>query len=391
MKTLHWKQLTAIEVGGAICLPVIMVGHKLCSTYGLPSALLGIFLGNMILFFMAYVTALMSFEHKTSTPENARKYFGDQGAKLFALFLLIAKTSWFAIQLNLMVLSLQEIFQIDASIGLTIILGSCILIIALKGLEALSRLTAYCMPLLVITMLTAILLADRDRPMIGTAFLTYGSISIAMGAAITAVIDMPTYFRHAYSKKDGIIAVALLFLVAIPLIEGVGVYLAYCNPNSSVSATLMKADLFYWNVWVMLFMLLAGWTTNNTNLYSAAICLKTILPHQLTEKSRLVFVASLGVILALAHVLEHLSLFLQILGICIGGMGAVILANYLSRANSPTVFNLSVWGIGMLMGFGNLFDKVSITSIAVLDAFLIATILILLGKVYEIFDYRTIG
>lgn len=36
---LNWRQLASMKAGGAICLPVIMVGQSLCNTYGLGSAL----------------------------------------------------------------------------------------------------------------------------------------------------------------------------------------------------------------------------------------------------------------------------------------------------------------------------------------------------------------
>src|SRR5262245_41546584 len=101
MTTLTWKQLASIEVGGAICLPVIMVGHKLCSTYGWKSAFLGIVIGNLILFAMASLTVFMSVRHRDSTPENAKRYFGQQGVKLFSILLMSAKLAWFAVQLNM--------------------------------------------------------------------------------------------------------------------------------------------------------------------------------------------------------------------------------------------------------------------------------------------------
>lgn len=113
MKVLTWKQLASIEMGGAISLPIIMVGHKLCVSYGWQSALFGVVVGNLLLLIMASLSVLMSVQHRVSTPENAKKYFGEYGGKLFALLLLAAKTSWFAIQLNMMVLSIQEIFHVS--------------------------------------------------------------------------------------------------------------------------------------------------------------------------------------------------------------------------------------------------------------------------------------
>lgn len=388
MTVLNWKQLASIEVGGAICLPVIMVGHKLCAAYGWPSAILGILLGNALLLLMACATVFMSAEHRLSTPENAKKYFGENGAKLFALLLLMAKTCWFALQLNMMVLSIQEIFQISAMLPITIGLGICILAVAMHGLKALSALSSISMPILVITMAAAMYLADQRGEAMDFDRLSFGSISIAIGAAITAVIDMPTYFRHVKSTKDGLTAVLILFAVAIPIIEGVGVYLAYHNPAETVVATLMKPNTFLWNLWILFFMLLAGWTTNNTNLYSAAVCLGAICKN-IKEKACLAIIAICGTCLALAQVLDHFGLFLQMLGIFVGSMGAVILTNYISQATPKIAVSLSAWGLGVAFGLMNLFQMLSLTPIAVLDAYLIATLLTLLGRGYEAFNYRT--
>ncbi len=390
MKELTWRQLASIEVGGAICLPIIMVGHKLCISYGWQSALLGIIIGNLLLLAMAFVTVFMSVKHRASTPENAKRYFGAHGAKLFALLLLLAKTSWFAIQLNMMVLSIQEIFHVSLVVPLTILLGGMILIVALRGLTALSTLSSLSLPILIITMGAALFLADQREERAQFDLLSWGSISIAIGAAITAVIDMPTYFRYVRSIKDGLLAVGILFLVTVPVIEGVGVYLAYHNPGVTVTATLMKPNTFFWNLWVMLFMILAGWTTNNTNLYSAAVCLESIWKNA-QEKLRLTVVAIIGTLLALAHVLDHLTLFLQALGIFVGSMGAVILTNFLSKGESAIGISLLAWSLGVTMGLLNLFQMAVLTPIAVLDAFLIASTFTFLGRCYEIVNCRSFG
>lgn len=387
MTTLNWKQLASIEVGGAICLPVIMVGHKLCATYGWVSALAGIALGNLLLLIMACITVYMSAEYRASTPENAKRYFGEQGAKLFAMLILLAKTSWFAIQLNMMVLSIQEIFHLQAAIPITLLLSGCILAVAWRGLGALSRLSSISLPVLIVTMGAALFLADKRGDALQTELLSWGAISIAIGAAISAVIDMPTYFRYTRSVKDGIAAVVVLFAIAIPLIEGVGVYLAYHNPAATVIETLMKSDSFYWNLWIMLFMILAGWTTNNTNLYSAAVCLETIFKNT-NEKIRLTIVAGIGTLLAMAHILDHLALFLQMLGIFVGSMGAVILTNFLFSGKPQIALSLFAWGLGVTFGLMNLFQVISMTPIAVVDAFLVAAILTLFRRGYEIIDYQ---
>ncbi len=68
---LTWKDLVCIEVGGAICLPVILVGQKLFEHYGLYSAFLGIGIANSILFLIGWNFADMSFKTKLTTTDNA--------------------------------------------------------------------------------------------------------------------------------------------------------------------------------------------------------------------------------------------------------------------------------------------------------------------------------
>lgn len=388
MQKLNWKQLASLEVGGAICLPVIMVGHKLCISYGWISALLGILIGNFFLLLISYVTVLMSVKYRESTPENAKRYFGEGGAKLFACLLCVAKTSWFAIQLNMMVLSIYEILQIEIMVPLTIFLGAIIAVVAMKGIRALSHLSSMSLPILIFTMGMAVFLSVKNQSIHPTNGFSWGAISLAIGAAITAVIDMPTYFRHVVSIKDGLLAVTILFVLAVPLIEGLGVYLAYQNPAETVISTMMISDSTFWNLWVMLFMLLAGWTTNNTNLYSASVCLESIWKGA-SEKTRLIVIAGLGTTLALMHVLDHLTIFLQGLGIFVGSMGAVVLTNFILNTKSCFEISLLAWVFGIIMGLLNLFQLIALTPIAVLDAFLMATLLTCLGRGYEIINCRT--
>ena len=57
---------------------------------------------NGLLFLIAWSFAEMSFCNKLSTTDNAVHYFGPVGVKIFALSLLLAKSAWFAIQLEMM-------------------------------------------------------------------------------------------------------------------------------------------------------------------------------------------------------------------------------------------------------------------------------------------------
>ena len=205
--SLNWKQLTCLKAGGAICLPVIMVGQTLCSRYGLTSALAAIVIGNCILLAMATVMALMSMESRQTTTDNAHEYFGTQGTRCFAVTLLIAKCCWFAIQLDLMALSLHALMpEWFPTTAIRIGLGAMIVAVAMHGIRALSVLSSWSLPVLLATMAYALYIASDSGSSISEAMpLSYAGISVAIATAITAVIDMPTYFRHASRGPMGLL------------------------------------------------------------------------------------------------------------------------------------------------------------------------------------------
>lgn len=377
MKELTWRQLLSIEVGGAICLPVIMIGHQLFQSYGLISSLAAIGIGNLILFLMALCFAEMSYRNKLVTTDNAVHYFGNSGVKLFAFTLLTAKCFWFAIQLDMMAEVLGGAFLIK--IGL----GGLIIAIALFGLKALTLFSSLSMPILLGTMAYAFYGSFGKEGSRLNEVMTYEGISVAIAAAITAVVDMPTYFSRSRSRRDSRIAVICFILIAVPLIEGLGIYLSYKNPGSTLTETLTASGSIVWGIWIALFLLLAGWTTNNTNLYSAANCLGTLLPKS-SMQIRQIAIGSVGVALCVLDIPKHFMLILQLLGVSVVSMGSVILCCYLLQPFSKRL-NIIPWLCGTLVGAGSALKWVSISGIALFDASLAAFIITTLMRRYAVY------
>lgn len=372
LERLTWKELASLEVGGAVCLPVIMVGHALGFTYGLKAAVLAIFMGNALLLLLALVHAKMSLENRLATADNASLYLGSVSSKAFAAILLIAKGIWFAIQLDMIVLSLEAVAKGAFNpLFARLLLGGAMIAIALCGIRALSRLSTLAMPLLIATMVAAAYFASGSEPVLLTKNLSAGGISLVLAAAITAVIDMPTYFRHSRSLNDSALATVVLF-ISIALVEGLGVYLCSRHPSSTIVATLQQAHFPLWNLWIALFFTLAGWTTCNTNLYSATACLKTLVP-KIKESSCLLILGTVGTTLSFFPILNHFSTVLQLLGTSVSGMGCVIIVAYLAHKKTFKLKTSSLhiaWAAGVALGFASVFEAISLTGIPLIDAFL---------------------
>lgn len=389
----NWWQLSTIQIGGVICLPVIMIGQTLSQHYGFMSAVIAILIGNAILLLLGLVSVKMTYGNRKTTMQNAEDYFGSKGISFFALTLMLSLVGWFSIQLNMMTLGVLDLLSIHEAreswlLLLNIGLGVLITYVALHGLYAVSMLANCALPFLLLTLGYALYTVDTQHVSQITLPFSLGGTSLVIALAIALVADLPTYYRHATTLKDGMISISLTLALVLPALEIMGVYLAAGNSDGNILDVLKREDGYVWNIWVAIFLVLAGWTTNNINLYSAAISLQSIFKNT-SEKMATLCVGIAGTLLSCFNLLNHLELALDIMGIFIGSMGSVVLTRYLlveyvGLTLSPRDYSWCFfgWSVGIFAGLISM-SGFSFTSIALLDAVLGAcfgTILILKRK-----------
>lgn len=365
-------QLAAIQAGGAICLPVLIIGHLLAKNYGEFSAYLSIGIGNGLLFLLAIVSAFYSVETRKSTVECAIDCFGNRGKIFFALAMVSSMTGWFAIQLHLMAVSLDELFHIQNGTMSTCLLGIVMLCGGMLGMKGVGLLANISLPLLIGTIGYAVVGAGERVETLSSSFLlTTSGISLVLAASIAAVIDLPTFFRFARSKKDALFALFLLFGVILPFLEGVGVFLYTRNQGGNFLEVLLVPPFSsLWKFWVLSFVLLAGWTTNSANLYSAVVSLQIALP-KLSFKKGTLWVGFFGTLLASLDLSSCLEIILEPIGIILGSMGSVMIVTFLFDQKKISNIAMVAWLLGILGGLLSL-KGVSLTEIPVLDAFIVS-------------------
>ena len=362
VKKQSWWQLLSIQAGGTICLPVIMVGQLVCQKFGWLAALLGVGLGNVFLLFIGYLLASLSAYRPQSTVQHAANYFGNQGRLLFASLMMLSMLGWFGIQLNVMSLCGQQLFNmlgiaapaLFLNIGLGIVVG-CIMCFGMKAMKWLSY---FATPLLGITLLYATFSTQGSIPLAAPLTISWlGGLSLIVGANIAAVIDLPTFFRHAKSGRDARICILLLYGLIVPFIEMVGIYLSATTGGNSILEVLQTGHGTLWMMWISCFVLLSGWATNNANLYSA-LTSSFSLPGQFTPIKRTLALGLIGTVIACFNPLGNIEDVLDLLGVTIGGMGAVVLASYLlerSRIKYRSIPWISIlsWSIGISIGISS--------------------------------------
>ncbi len=369
MKKLSLWQLLSIQIGGAICLPVILIGQTLSQTYGLIPALGMIWCGNGILLFYAIASAQMGMKSQLSTIELAVNRFGRYGTVLFSLIFLISMIGWFAIQLNVITETVVFVFPFLTKIGTTLLLGVVMTMTAARGIQLLSYFSQWITPLLIATLVMALTTAHSRTTFFG-APASLAGLSLVIATGIGGALDLPTYWKDARTKREGIGAVILLFGLAIPLIECVGVYLGSHLINGSFLDLLTQGGGPLWTLWVTLFLFLATWMTNNTNLYSAGVNSFALFPR-LSSGQRTILIGLVGTFFASLNILAHFALALEIMGLMIASLGAVLVSSSFQKETS-FVWNTLSCGVGIGSGFVSLLGYLSFP---LLDAFLGALVM----------------
>ncbi|MFW9875569.1 MAG: hypothetical protein ACFFG0_20900 [Candidatus Thorarchaeota archaeon] len=367
-----WKQLASVQLGGVICLPIFFVGYMLAKNYGLTSAILAIIIGNLILLLMACTVVFFSAEHRKSTAQYAVDLFGSKGKCLFTGIIVLSMIAWFAIQLNILALSLQSLLK-NSLFSSNLLIGLLITLVGTKGVRALTMLASISMPVLIFTIGYAIFQVSDSNIIVSNDTVVFSGISMIIATAIAAIIDLPTFFRTTKGKKDSIIAVCILFGIALPLIEGVGVYLFMHNQGENFVEILMGASSSHmWKGWIALFLLLAGWTTNSANLYSASVSFE-VIASKLSMPLRVIFIGITGTLISCFNILDNMAIVLDGMGIILGSIGAIMIIHFISKGAVNRNMNFIALALGIIGGIFSVMGY-SITGIHVLDSFLFALI-----------------
>jgi cytosine permease len=401
VKKQPWWQLLSIQAGGTICLPIIMIGQIVCQKFGWLAALLSVGLGNLFLLSIGYALASLSTYRPQSTVEHAVTYFGNRGRLLFASLMMFSMQGWFGIQLNVMNLSCEQLFNL---FGITtphllrnVVIGIMISAVMCLGMKAMKGLSYVSAPLLGLTLLYAICSSKGSIPLIAPPTISWlGGLSLIIGANISAVIDLPTYFRHAKSGRDAKICILVLYGIIVPVIEIVGVYLSAVTGGNSILDVLQEGHGPLWMIWISCFVLLSGWATNNANLYSS-ITSSYSLPGRVPPIIRTLILGITGTAIACFNPLGNIENVLDVLSITIGGMGAVMLANYLLEKKNakyrilPWVTTVS-WLSGIVIGMISFFFNGLTTGVPAFDAFIASFLIqIIYNLIYQrVRAYETI-
>ena len=338
-----WINLAVIWIGIAVVMSAIFRGMMVGLGLGkISSVAVSYLLGETILIGMMGLAGYIGAKTGFSTPLIANFSFGRIGAILVSLSIAFSLIEWFGVQAAFFARTIQ--FYLGTNFHLPVfsfLCGILMMFPALFGIRGLSALSWVASPFMIAIFILGIIKMGfhflPSQTLVSLALnhqpdpypITLGAAaSIVAGGFIVGATTSADIFRYAKPRMKDIFLAATVAMVASAFLHLVGSVLAM---NTGVYHERLP-ELIIGNQYLglgfigFLVLLLAQWTTNDSNIYSSVLALNNIFR---TKRWMMTIIAGVFASLFAAFgILERLELFLIILTVSIGPIGGIFICDY---------------------------------------------------------------
>lgn len=394
-----WPSIAFIWAGNVICVPALMVGAMVSSGLNFKESIAAMFIGYGIVVVLMMLIAAQSAQTGRPTAVAVSRALGERGSQVtISLIIAVSMVGWYAYQTIVCATSFCSLMQSSFGIAFPewlacVLWGSLMLVTAFYGIGLTKILNIVSVPLLFVFLIYGVSIAlGNGGAEVLAAYNPSGEggmimgITISVGGFISGAATCGDYNR--YSKNGKSAALSCLFGV-IPAGVGAlacGAVLAICSGNSDITVMFANVGL---PAIGMIVLILATWTTNVGNAYSAGIAVVNIF--KLRDDRRAIVTAIcgvIGIVLSLGGIVYYFVDFLSLLSYFITPICAVLIADYWimgkGRADTWKPFpgvnwlGIAAWIIGSAVTYFDTFFIPEIVGIVV--TVIIYTVLCLLVK-----------
>lgn len=333
-----WKAIALIQIGVMICVPSLMLGGLLAEAMDFKSAILATLLGYG---FTVLVTIIMGFQGcdlGVPTIVLATSAFGKKGSRIIlsALF-AISLIGWFALQTNVCGAAFTNLMYSSFNISIPLWLstgvwGTIMLITAVYGIKALEKLNNFSVPALLAVSAYGMYLAIQKFGLTALTTTQVSTMSILQGATLTfsftavGAVIAADFTRYQKSRSDTIKSTFYGILPAGLFMMTMGYVMSKVSGNFDI--TMVMADIGI-PLMGLIVLVLATWTTNTTNSYSAGINMVMLFNTKDDKRAVMTLIAgALGTVLAIAGAADYFQNFLYWVGSTFTPVAGVMIADY---------------------------------------------------------------
>ncbi|WP_051344357.1 cytosine permease [Alicyclobacillus herbarius] len=393
-----WYRLSAVWIAIGIDLSSVLLGVQIGNGLPFGKALLSVLVGSLILAVMSSACAYVGAASGLSTALLTRQLFGEYGAKLISLILGVSLLGWFGVQAGFFAENAHEVtrtvFGLHWNVQLLAVIGGLLMMTtAIYGYRSIEKLSVIAVPLLVIFIFVAIVIAAKQKGWAAlhhhpVQTLSFGTaVSLVIGIFVVGAVISPDIARWARTKFDAILAAFFGFLIGNSFMLIVAIILSKLTNKSNLTEIFIGLGL---GIPAIIVLTLAQWTTNTTNLYSSSLDFSVVFPK--VSKKLIALVAGLiATFLAYLGIFDHFITFLSIITTLISPIGGIYVGEYFFIDASRFIFtetkgqrfvirSMISWIIASLVALATTpvpggFGLFTLTTVPALDGFLAAAII----------------
>ncbi len=368
-----------IWFGAGVSIAEILTGTYFASL-GLKNALLTILIGHVIgcvlLFFAGYIGGIA----RKSAMETTKMSFGQKGGLFFALMNVIQLIGWTAIMIYDGSLSANAIWNTGAWVW-ALVIGLLIILWIKIGITNLGKINTVTMTALFILtlILCKVIFFGRD------SITAVSDDTMTFGAAVELAVAMPLswmplisdYTKEAEKPFAATLTSSIVYGIISCWMYIIGMGAALFAGTTDISVIMVRAGLGIVGLLIVVFSTV---TTTFLDAYSAGISAES-LTSKVSGKAMAIIVAIIGTLCAMIFPMDDITNFLYFIGSVFAPMIAIMIADFLVKADDSDKdfqwVNLLVWLLGfclyrylMTVDFvlGNTFPDIIITMIVALIA-----------------------
>lgn len=355
-------QLAYIQLAGIISLPSLASSILLLQKYSFFSALMTLFVGNIMLWIIRFGLIKISSNHRKSTLDLAYDCFGKWGAHIIAIALLADTLAWFFIHTS--VASDVIVFLFDFKyfsgtnhfIQLSIVVGVLSTLLCMEGMKSLRILALLSFPILLITFLGMLIFSSSPQlpeKIASESGISLSGIGLVLGFSLGFSVDLPTFFRHRQSWKDSKNALAIFQISSLVIGIG-GLFLAqFIHINLETGDYEIGILNTFQRCLLSIFVLTSAVYANVYNVYSSSVGWELVAPAALVgRKEYLILGLTLTIFFISCFKILSLHKFLDIVDSSMINLCMVLFwffLTFLALRRSPSVQDKGLYFIAWLL------------------------------------------
>ena len=367
-----WIDVAMIQAGVMICVPSLMVGGILAESMSMANAILSGVVGYAIIVAFMVLVGIMGSDLGVPSCVTASGIFGKQGAaKLVSILFMISMIGWFAVQNGVCGSAFSNLIEAGTGVQIpiplsTAIWGVIMLVTAVYGINALDKLNKIAIPALVVVTVIGCVAAVRQfgtdnlNQVIEHPSMTFaGGVVLTISFMATGASTASDFTRYQRTRRDTFLSSAIGVMPAGMAMLILGAVMTRIAQQYDISLVFSTVGLPFLG---MVVLILATWTTNTTNAYSAG--LNAVMVFNLKENKRslaTLLLGAIGIVLAAVGIAGYFETFLNFLGNAFMPIVAIFIMEYwVFGKGKPENFKmrdgwylngLIAWLVGFVLAF----------------------------------------